>query len=138
MAEKKEGASKVRQLKKQPAATVREKAIKAQEAKPKSRRLKKTVGTASKPIRVVADIGKKKYFIPMPDNKFGRFLNKERRVIPVYFRGAWQELKLVSWPNSKETFKLTTAVIVFALIFGLMIAVVDYGLDKIFKELLLK
>lgn len=137
VAEKKTSDDKGRQLKKS-APTVRDKATKAQTAKPKGRTLKKTVGTAAKPIKAAANVGKKKYFIPMPDNRFGRFLNKERRVIPTYFRGAWQELKLVNWPNRKETVKLTTAVIVFAFVFGLLIAAVDFGLDKVFKELLLK
>jgi preprotein translocase SecE subunit len=55
-----------------------------------------------------------------------------------YFRSAYQELKLVTWPSWYESRRLTTAVMIFAVVFGLLIAVVDYGLDKLFKQLLLK
>lgn len=57
---------------------------------------------------------------------------------PAYFRNSWKELRQVTWPNRRESWQLTTAVIIFATIFGVMIAVVDYGLDKLFKQVLLK
>lgn len=57
---------------------------------------------------------------------------------PAYFRNSWKELRQVTWPNRRESWQLTTAVIIFATIFGLMIAVVDFGLDKLFKQVLLK
>lgn len=55
-----------------------------------------------------------------------------------YIRSSWQELKLVSWPTGREGRRLTTAVIIFSVVFGALIALVDYGLDKLFKQLLLK
>jgi preprotein translocase subunit SecE len=55
-----------------------------------------------------------------------------------YIRGSWQELKLVTWPSKRDGRRLTTAVIIFSVVFGALIAVVDYGLDKLFKQLLLK
>jgi preprotein translocase SecE subunit len=55
-----------------------------------------------------------------------------------YFRKSWKELKQVTWPTMRESRRLTTAVIVFALIFGIIMSLVDYGLDKLFKQLLLK
>jgi len=55
-----------------------------------------------------------------------------------YIRSSWQELKQVTWPTKREGRRLTTAVIIFSIIFGALIAVVDYGLDKLFKQLLLK
>jgi preprotein translocase SecE subunit len=55
-----------------------------------------------------------------------------------YLRGSWQELKLVTWPTKHEGRRLTTAVIIFSVIFGALIAIVDYGLDKLFRQLLLK
>lgn len=57
---------------------------------------------------------------------------------PAYFRNSWKELRLVTWPKRRESWQLTSAVIIFAVIFGLMIATVDYGLDKLFKQVLLK
>ena len=55
-----------------------------------------------------------------------------------YLRSSWQELKEVTWPSWRESRRLTTAVIIFSLVFGVLIALVDYGLDKLFKQLLLK
>ena len=55
-----------------------------------------------------------------------------------YFRSSAQELKQVTWPNWRESRRLTTAVIIFSVVFGALIALVDYGLDKLFKQVLLK
>jgi preprotein translocase subunit SecE len=55
-----------------------------------------------------------------------------------YIRGSWQELKQVTWPSRSEGRRLTTAVIIFSIVFGVLIALVDFGLDKLFKDLLLK
>ena len=74
----------------------------------------------------------------MPDNKFGRFLNKRRYVIPRYFREAWKELKDVTWPDRKQTSQLSFAVFIFAVVFGVLVAVTDFGLDRVFKRILLK
>lgn len=59
-------------------------------------------------------------------------------VAPVYIRNSWRELKQVTWPNFKTTLGLVKAVILFSVVFGLLIAGVDYGLDKIFKEFIVK
>ncbi len=66
----------------------------------------------------------------------GRFLAKV--LLINYFISAWQELKDVTWPDRRETRQLTLAVFAFAIVFGLLIAVVDYGLDKLFKQFILK
>lgn len=55
-----------------------------------------------------------------------------------YVINSFKELKLVTWPNWKQSRSLTLAVIVFAVIFGAVIAGVDFGLDKIFRKILLK
>jgi len=54
-----------------------------------------------------------------------------------YIRTSWGELRQVTWPTFRESRRLTTAVIIFSVIFGALIAVVDYGLDKLFKQILL-
>jgi len=59
-------------------------------------------------------------------------------LLPSYFRNSWKELRQVTWPNRKQSWQLTLAVIVFAVTFGLIIAVVDFGLDKLFKQVLIK
>jgi preprotein translocase SecE subunit len=59
-------------------------------------------------------------------------------LIPRYFVNAWREVRLVTWPGRSETRRLTTAVFIFAAVFGIVAAIVDKGLDVIFKKLVLK
>jgi preprotein translocase SecE subunit len=80
-------------------------------------------------------------FIGRPFVKLGRY--KLFRIIgyillPKYFRNSWKELRQVTWPNRRESLQLTSAVLLFAAVFGVLIAVVDFGLDKLFKQVLLK
>lgn len=68
----------------------------------------------------------------------GKIKKAARFVVPKYFRNSWKELRQVAWPDRRQTWRLTWAVIAFAVVFGIVIAIVDFGLDKLFKELLLK
>ena len=120
------------------AETVRERALKAQEEAGKPRRrlaLPPAVGTAAaKPARGIARIFRYQPF---------RFIGKAFRFVgrfPLlrYFAGSWRELRLVTWPNRRQTRQLTVAVLLFAVVFGALVSLVDYGLDKLFKEVLLK
>lgn len=102
--------------------TVREKVAKTAEQEAKPRRLRKTTSHATAPLRVA-----------------GRGLGKiSRYTVPPYFRNSWRELRQVTWPKGKESIQLTFAVILFAAVFGALIFGVDTGLDKVFKEVLLK
>ncbi len=71
-----------------------------------------------------------------------RILKPVRKVlswlVPRYFVNAWREVRLVTWPSRKETWRLTLAVFVFATIFGLMVAGVDKVLDEAFKRFILR
>jgi preprotein translocase subunit SecE len=121
--------------------TFREKVIKASDEsqKPnKSDRLKSGGSTAAKPFRAAGRSLDKLF-----STKALKWLRKPlsllgKIVFPVYFRNSWKELKQVTWPTRRESFRLTFAVLVFAIVFGLAIAGVDYGLDKLFKDILLK
>lgn len=128
--------SKKRVLKKP--ETVRERVEKSSVEKPqKTKRIRKVAKKVSKPFLWASSIGQKEWYVPMPDNKTGRFLNKKRRFTPGYFRSAWKEVRQVTWPSRKETWKLTLAVFMFATIFGVILAITDYGLDKLFRRILL-
>jgi preprotein translocase SecE subunit len=70
-----------------------------------------------------------------PFKVVGRFLNKY--LVPAYFKNSWRELKLVTWPTGKQTRDLTFAVILFSVVFGAAVAIVDFGLDKLFKKVIL-
>lgn len=126
-----------------PSQTVRERAQSG--SKPaKQRRVQRTAKAARKPLTATGH-GVKVAFRPLaflakpfktkPMRTVGRVLSKV--LLINYFRSSWQELRQVTWPNRKETLKLTIAVFIFAIVFSLAIALVDYGLDKIFRKILL-
>lgn len=111
--------------------TVREATAKQEEASTKPRKLSKTRRGATAPFRGVAWVFKQLNRIK-PFRIIGFIL------VPPYFRSSWRELRQVTWPSFKLSRQLTTAVMIFAVIFGLMIAAVDFGLDKLFKQVLVK
>lgn len=61
-----------------------------------------------------------------------------RWLVPTYFVNSWREVRQVTWPNRRETWRLTMAVFIFAVIFGSLVAGVDKGLDLLFKKVILK
>lgn len=136
MAENNDKPKKFRRTRK--LETVRERSTKSIDNPKKISRISKTRAKVKHVAGKVVETGKKEVYIPMPDNRAGRFLNKRRSFMPTYFVNSWRELKQVSWPGRKETWQLTFAVFVFAFVFGLLITVTDYGLDKLFKKLILK
>ena len=72
-----------------------------------------------------------------PDDKLGRFMLKDRSLIPSYVKGAASELKQTVWPSLPVALRLTVAVYIFAVIFALLVAGLDWVLDKIFEEVVL-
>lgn len=50
-----------------------------------------------------------------------------------YFKGSWEELKLVRWPDRKSTWGLTLAVILFSAFFVVLIILLDEGFNLLFK-----
>ena len=69
----------------------------------------------------------------------GRFILKILKfLIPRYFVNSFREVRLVTWPSRRETWRLTLAVFIFALVFGALVAGVDKVLDEIFKKVVLK
>ncbi len=77
--------------------------------------------------------------------RIGRFLGKFRVFrwigyvfVPPYVRNSWRELRQVTWPDRRKTLRLTWAVIVFSVAFGLIVAGVDFVLDRVFKEIIVK
>jgi preprotein translocase SecE subunit len=122
--------------------TFRERAIKATtetDKVTKTARLKRVGGKVTKPVlspvgrmlRKLASIQPFKFIL-----KVLRWIG--RIIVPSYIRNSWKELRQVSWPSLKQSRQLTFAVLLFAIVFGALIAIVDYGLDKLFKNILLK
>lgn len=120
------------------APTIRERAeaAKTKTEQPKSKRLRPLLSKAASPLTKVS----------LPENKATSGLKRVGRIlakilgwlIPRYFVNAWREVRLVAWPSRKETWRLTSAVFIFAIVFGALVAAVDKGLDEVFKKLVLK
>jgi preprotein translocase SecE subunit len=118
--------------------TFRERALKADEQSSQPKRLAKSKGKiASFLTFVFRPLGK--FFKLKPFRVIAKPLRLIGKVLlPSYIRNSWKELRLVTWPSWKQSRQLTFAVLIFAVIFGAAIALVDLGLDKIFRQLLLK
>lgn len=119
--------------------TVRERAEKSSDSQTsKGRILRESAAKAGAPLGALIRYGRREFHpVKLPNTKLGNFLTKKRTLTPRFLSEAFGELKQVSWPNRKETTKLTTAVLIFAVVFGSVIAAVDYLLDKIFRSFLL-
>jgi len=118
--------------------TIREKAQKnAESPKKQPRRIRQVTSKVGQTSRKVSGTAKKEYYLPLPEGKAGTWLNKRRSLVPQFLKNSWIELRQVVWPNRSETFKLTLAVLLFAVFFGSLIAGVDFVLDKLFREVIL-
>ncbi len=120
-----------------PTPTVREQAEKAQAdaTKPESkRRLRTAAASAGKPLGFLGRV-----FNRQPFKAIGSIFKFIGRIlVPKFVRSSFAELKNVTWPSRKQSRQLTFAVLMFAIVFGIIVTVVDYGLDKLFKALILK
>lgn len=138
-----ESAKKKRRIRPAP-QTVRERAEKG--PKPAKRRPVRTAfSVVARPFKVLGRFVKRilrpfrfilRPFKTRPMRFIGRILAKVFLIN--YFKSSWKELKQVNWPSRKETWQLTFAVFIFALVFGLVVTITDYGLDKVFRKVLLQ
>lgn len=110
--------------------TLREQSEKAQAKSGRVNKRSRVGRVLSAPFRFIGRLLR-------PLGKFKLFRAIGYVLAPPYIRNAWKELRLVTWPNARQTRRLTFAVIVFSLIFGGIVAIVDYGLDKLFRALIL-
>lgn len=66
-----------------------------------------------------------------------RFLAAPFVGIGRYFKGSWYEIRQVRWPNRKETWSMTLAVILFSGFFAGLVVLLDFIFHYLFKEILL-
>lgn len=104
------------------------------------RRLRTTAGKVSSPFKRFKQsrTHKREYHMPLPDNKAGKILGKRVRIMPKFVREAGQEIRLVTWPDARETTRLTIAVFIFAVIFASIVGALDYVIGEIFREVIIK
>lgn len=136
-------AKKKRRVVKKAPETVRQKREKAADVKPKQRRVRQTASKAGTPLKAIGRAIRKvfrpfsfllKPFRTRPARFAGRILAKI--LLVNYIRNSWKELRLVEWPDRRSTFKLTVAVFIFAIVLSSLVAVLDFGLDKLFRQIL--
>ena len=135
---------KPKRILKKSSPTVRERSNQYSTNAPKKQRVRNTARKITKLIRflgkIIAKIFRPFRFILRPfKTRPVRFIGRiiAKILFIKYFVESWRELKQVTWPGRRETLQLTFAVFVFAIVFGLMITVVDYGLNKLFEKILL-
>jgi len=120
------------------APTVRERAAKAQaeaEKPVKPKRVRLAASKALRPLKKLNPRGR----VHLPDNRFFRIVKRVLGwLVPRYFINSWREVRQVTWPGRKETWRLTGAVFIFALIFGAAVYGVDRVLDEVFKKFILR
>lgn len=139
MAEADKKPAKKRQLKK--VETVRERVERSDSTQPKRRKVTKVASKLGVPFRalwsVIKFIARPFAFLLIPfKTKPARFIGRilSKVLLFNFFRASWNELRQVQWPTARETARLTMAVFIFSIVFGTIIAVTDYGLDKVFKK----
>ncbi len=135
MADKKVVSKDVKKAELKPKkSSMRESAAKSRAKSEKPKRARKAASIAKKPVSSIGRALKKEYHVVKP-KKTG-FFTKSRSLTPGYFRSAWKELKQVTWPGRKETWRLVFAVFMFALVMGTLIAVLDYVLEKLLRTII--
>ena len=116
----------------------RDKAVKAQKKSDKPHRVRRGLSAVKRPVAKIRRSAKQEYHLIRPrESGLMGWLTKTRYWTPRYFRDSFAELKLVSWPGRKETWKMVLAVFLFSAVVGIIISLVDYGLEKLFREVLL-
>ncbi|HEX5456730.1 MAG TPA: preprotein translocase subunit SecE [Candidatus Saccharimonadales bacterium] len=111
--------------------------VNSRNSKPK-RSFRPSGSRLGKIFRRGSEAKKRRKFARLPDNRFGRVIDKTALILPRYLKGAWEEIRLTTWPNRKETIRLTFAVFIFSSVFAVFVAALDFILDKIFKHLIIK
>lgn len=101
--------------------------ITATDAAPKAKTTKATTSSSTKKVVKKADETPKK----TTEKRQGIIAS-----IVEYFKGSWAELRQVRWPNRRTTWGLTIAVLIFTVFFVLLITVLDYAFQLLFKQIL--
>ena len=118
--------------------TIRERQVKsvAKAGKVKRRPIRRVVSVGVSPLRKLSTpaktVAKPFRWLKWPAKIISLIL------LPRYVRNSFKELRQVTWPSRRETWKLTFAVIIFASAFGLIVTLTDYGLDKVIRRIVLR
>ena len=77
---------------------------------------------------------------PIRKTAVWKFLRKTilRSPFRGYFVNAFRELKEVTWPDRKTSWRLTFTVIVFSVLFATLTSTLDLGFEKLAKQIFLR
>jgi preprotein translocase subunit SecE len=101
--------------------------------------IKKKLNTSAKKTKKVLS----KRYDPIPESRVGGTLAadvkgpKPLRKLVKYVKDSKNEVKKVTWPSRKESWRLTLAVLVFTAIFASFTTVVDLGFEEVVERLFL-
>lgn len=82
----------------------------------------------------------RKLTAPVRNTRIWKFLRRTilRSPFRGYFINSWRELRNVSWPDRKTSWKLTFTVVMFSVIFAVVTTGLDLGFERLAKEIFLK
>src|SRR6056297_1647912 len=137
-AAKKTNDAKKKRIRK-PKESLRERNVKASADKGKEKRVRKAANATASTTKKVGSALTAEYHLTerKEKNEDHGFFSRSRSIFPRYFRESWGKIKKVTWPDFRTTWKLVFAVFVFAIIIGGFIAALDFGLEKLFREIIL-
>lgn len=92
---------------------------------------KKNASTA----RSKSDVKVVKKTVVAPEDAPSRRISLGNPFAPIwrYLKGSWYELRQVRWPDRRETWKMTGALLLFTLFFVIVILLIDAGFGELFK-----
>jgi preprotein translocase SecE subunit len=119
--------------------TVRERADKSAKKADRAPRTRKVTTAAMKPVSKAGKVLKKEYTpIKVGRGKLGKALNTRKSLAPSYFVQAFRELRQVTWPTRKTVAKLTLAVFAFSIFLAAVVTALDFGFERLFRDVILK
>ena len=119
--------------------TIRERATKSAHKASRVPRTRKLATTAGQSASKISGVLRREYTpIKTGTSKTGTFLGARRSATPRYFTQSFREFKNITWPSFGSALKLTFAVLVFSVVMATFIRALDFGFDKLFKEVILK
>lgn len=119
--------------------TVREKIDKTSKKNVRSPRIRSVASKAAGKVTKAKNVLAKEYHpIKTGNSKVGKKLSKKGKITPSYFVQSYRELRQVNWPTFRAAMKLTFAVFAFAFALTVFVFGLDFGFDKLFKDVILK
>lgn len=130
----KKDRSLVKSIKPVKKISMRDNASKSRAAAAKPKKVRRAASAASKPVGKIGRALTTELHVITPKKE--TFFTRSRSLTPRYVKNSYTELRQVSWPNWGQTWRLSFAVFIFAIALGTFISAVDFGLERLLKEII--